>query len=471
MLRHSPHTPLVVLALAVGLSVALGVPLAGADAPGTSPGMPTQASVDLPSSDPSSYGAGWGDMPGGVAARPYVVSLTVVNGDVSTPVITNGTTASAPAAVGAVTTVISPSNLCRSGEAPAQGVCYATPNRVALTIGYGNNDNNGWDFSNPNVPVAPTIDGNSVIDMTVALNTLGKSLRWTWVNGDLLYWQTSNLGQDNATVHIKFKPATAPYVAAYAQSNGCTASPPMNCAIPQADGQVLAAELVFSLDDTLDPALTGAVFATQNAIAGFLTPGGTTQAPSLDVQLSSTHIKADGTPQLGTIEAFIPSAAMLNLYGILSSDSATAFTTARLGDAGTNDPPLYTPWTTAVNGSDGLLVTVTGITFSVPSYHVSSKLKPVVARAKTRGSKTTITASIAGCSKHKCRATVYNLGDARAARFIVGKTAVRTSLVAAARTLSITAPASKLKKGDRYLLVVRSANNKKRLASTIGTIG
>lgn len=471
MLRHSPRTSLVVLALAVGLSVALGGPLAAADSPGTSPGMPTQASVDLPSSDPGSYGAGWGDMLGGVAARPYVVSLTVVNGAVSTPVITNGTTASAPVAVGDVTTVVSPSNLCKLGQTAAQGVCYATPNRVALTVGYGNNGNDGWDFSDPNVPMAPKIDANSVIDMTVALNTLGKSLRWTWVNGDLLYWQTNNLGQENATVHIKFRPAAAPLVTTYAQGNGCTASPPMNCAIPRADGQVLAAQLVFSLDNTLDPALTGAVFATQNAIAGFLTPGGTAQAPSLDVQLSSTHTKADGTPQLGTIEAFIPSAALLNLYGILPSDSATAFTTTRLGDPGTNDPPSYLPWTAAANGSDGLLVVVKGITFSVPSYHLSGKLKPLVAHAKTRGSKTTISASIAGCNKRECRAAVYNLGGEGAARFIASKTAVRSSLIATTKMLLITAPASRLKKGDRYLLVVRSADNKRRLASTIGTVG
>jgi hypothetical protein len=243
----------------------------------------------------------------------------------------------------------------------------------------------------------------------------------------------------------------------------------MNCDIPRADGQVLAATLVFSLDGTLDSALTGAVFATQNAIVGFLTPGGSAQAPSLDVQVSSTHEKADGTPQLGTIEAFIPAATLQNLYGILPSDSATAFTTTRLGDAGTNDPPSYTPWTSAVNGSDGLLVTVKDITFSVPSYHVAGKLKAVAAHAKTRGSKTTITASLAGCSKHRCRATLYSLGHGNAARFSAAKTALRTTLVSTNKTVSVTV--SKLKKGDRYLLVIRSAGTKKRLASTTGTIG
>jgi hypothetical protein len=471
MLRHSLPVSLVSLALVAGLVAGLGVAVAPADTVG-SPGMPTQASVDLASSDPGSYGPGWGDMVGGVAARPYVVSLSVINGSVSTPVVTNGTTASAPVAPGAVTTVISALNLCRSGQTPAQGVCYATPNRVALTVAYGNNATDGWDFSKPDVPVAPTIDANSVIDMTLALNTLGKSLRWTWINGDLLYWQTSNLGQDNATVHIKFRPAIAPYVANFAQSNGCTASPPVNCGIAQADGQVLAANLVFSLDDTLDPALTGAAFATQGAIIGYLTPGGSAQAPSLDVQLSSAHLQADGTPELGTIEAFIPSAALLNLYGVLPTDSATAFTTTRSGDAGTNDPPSYAPWTAATNGSDGLLITVKGITFSVPKYQVSSRLRPVTVSANVHGSKTTITASTKGCNKQRtCVASVYDLGRAAARRYIANATALLTNKTIAANTLSITRPASRLKKGDRYLLVVRAAKTKKLLSSSIATVG
>jgi hypothetical protein len=472
MLRRSIPVSLVSLVLAAGLVVGLGVRVAPADTTGASPGMPTQASVDLASSDPGSYGPGWGDVVGGVTARPYVMSLTVINGGVATPVITNGTTATPPVTPGAVTTVISALNLCRSGQTPAQGVCYATPNRVALTVAYGDNATDGWDFSRPDVPVAPTIDANSVIDMTVALNTLGKSLRWTWINGDLLYWQTSNLGQDNATVHIKFRPAIAPSVANLPQSNGCTASPPSNCGIAQADGQVLAADMVFSLYNTLDPALTGAAFATQNAFAGYLTPGGTAQAPSLDVALSSTHLQADGTPEVGTIEAFIPSAALLNLYGVLPTDSATAFTTTRSGDAGTNDPPSYTPWTAATNGSDGLLVTVKGITFSAPKYQLSSRLRPVAAHANVHGSKTTITASITACNKQRrCLASVYDLGRTGAPRYLANKTAVLSNRMITASMLSIAGPASRLKKGDRYLLVVRAAKTKRLLSSSIGTVG
>jgi hypothetical protein len=462
----------VLAAVVAGSSATTQLPVAHAGTGLVSDGMPSQASVDLSSSDPgnSTGQAGWADMAGGVAARPYVTSLTVINGDVATPVITNGSTASGPPPVGGVTTVVSPLNLCRPGQTPAHGVCYATPNRVALTVTYRAGDTDGWNFADPSVPVTPTIDADTVIDMTVALNSLGKSLRWTGVSGDLLYWRTTNLGQDDATVHIKFRPAAAPYVALFPDGNGCTATPIFNCVIPSADAEVLTASMVFSLDDTLDPALTGAAFATRNAISGYLLPGGTAQAPSLDIQLSSTHSKSDGTPQLGTLEAFIPTAALVNLYGVLPSDSA-AFTTTRAGDAGTNDAPTYTPWTATANGSDGLLISVQGITFSVPKYRVASRLRPIHTYARVRGAKTTIKAAVPGCRKNStCLATVYDLGPRGSARFVVTKRPALKNKVVNAKALVLTGPATRLKKGHRYLLVVHSAKRNKLLASAVGTI-
>jgi hypothetical protein len=89
-----------------------------------------------------------------------------------------------------------------------------------------------------------------------------------------------------------------------------------------------------------------------------------------------------------------------------------------------------------------------------------------------RGPQTTITASTAACSKkHKCLVSVYNLGRNNAARYVASKTAVRANVVIASHALSISAPAAKLKHGDRYLLVIRAATTKKLLTSTISTIG
>lgn len=423
-------------------------------------GMPTQTTVDLAhDQEGSTGGAGWGDMAGGNAARPYVVSLDVINGDTTTHVITDGTTTPATVSTGGVTTVVNPLNLCRSDQTPAQGVCYATPNRVGLTIGYAGADpvgSMGYNFDSPSETVSPTVDSDTVFDMTVALNTLGTSLRWSWMNGDLLFWQTSNLGESNATVHVKFKAASAPYVESFPDGSGCTATPIRDCNIENANGEYFGASMVFSLDDTLDPALTGAVFATQDAIAGFLEPGGTTSAPTLGLDVSSTHEKVDSSPQSGTLEAFIPSAALLNLYGILPSDAATTFATTRTGDSGTNDAPTYAEWTTGTEGADGLFVKVTGITFSVPIYQVAGTLTPLTATGIAGSSSTTITASITGCSTPgTCTADVYDLGPETEGRYAASTTAVATD-VAVGDALSVTISAAQLPAGDRYLLVVRS---------------
>lgn len=409
-------------------------------------------------------------MPGGVAARPFVKSLSIVNDGISTPVITDGTAGGSGVGAGGVAAVISPFNLCKTGQTPAQGTCYATPNRVGLSITYVKGLNNGWDFSSPNQHATPTIDANSVIDMTVTLNTLGKSLRWSWVNGDLLYWQTTDLGQDDATVHIKFKPVTTPWVNLPAD-NGCTATPTFNCNIPSADGEGLGANLVFSLDDTLDPALTGAVFATQGAIAGFLSPGGTAQAPTLNIQASSTHTMSDGTPQLGTLKAFLPAAALVNLYGMLPADAAANFTTTRLGDAGTNNAPTYTPWTVADNGAEGVLVTVTDITFSVPKYRVASRLTATVSRAVARRFRTTVSTTVAKCTRARpCKVTVYNLGPKATKRWLTQRKVVLRNKRVNSSNVSVSVPVASLRRGHRYLLVVRSGATTKLFASTVGTV-
>jgi hypothetical protein len=433
------------------------------------PGTPSQLSEDGSSASPGACAGciGWGDMVGGGTARPYVVSLSIINGGVSTPVVTNGTTAEAPLVNGGVTTTVSPWNLCAAGQPAQPGHCYSTPNRVGLVVGYGNFQTVSMNFWHPEVPITPTIDANSIIDMTVAMNTLGQSLRWTWVNGDLLYWQTRDLGQPDATVHIKFHPAEAPMVLQWPQKPDGS----IDYDVQSSDAQILAASIFFSLDDTLDPAMTGAIFATQNAVAGYVTPGGTAAAPSLDLEMISTHTKPDGSPQLGTMEAFLPSAALLNLYGILPADATLAFATTRLGDPGTNSAATYAPWTAAVNGSDGILATVNNITFSTPKYSIKSKLKPLAAHATSRGKSTTVSAVAAGCSKtSRCFASLYNLGRHGVKRYQAAAKAELNHQTLVTPSLSLTVPATKLRRGSQYLVVVHSYKHHRLLGSATGTV-
>lgn len=88
-----------------------------------------------------------------------------------------------------------------------------------------------------------------------------------------------------------------------------------------------------------------------------------------------------------------------------------------------------------------------------------------------RGARTAIKATVTGCKKSsKCLATVYDLGPSRAARFAVTKRPVLRNKAVYVKALSVTAPASKLKRGHRYLLVVRSAKRNKLLASAVGAV-
>jgi hypothetical protein len=182
-------------------------------------------------------------------------------------------------------------------------------------------------------------------------------------------------------------------------------------------------------------------------------------------------MRSDGTPQLGTLEAFIPSAGLVNLYGVLPSD-ASAFTTTRAGDAGTNEAPTYTPWTAAMHGSDGLLISVRGITFSVPKYSLASRLRTIRMHAGVRRAKTTIHATVPGCrASSKCLATVYDLGPSALPRFTLTRRLVLRNKAVHTRALSLTAPASRLRRGHRYLLVVHAASHNKLLASAVGIVG
>ncbi len=168
-----------------------------------------------------------------------------------------GTTTYVALAVGSVTPVVLPSNLCRAGTTPVPGQCYATPNRVGISLGLVGS-NNGL---NQDLTGGTTAD--SVYDMTVKLNTLGQSLRWSWANLDLLYWRTTGLGLPDAEFQVRFRPVATPYVVDYGSNNGCTATPIRDCNLTQSAATILAASIALSLDETVNTALTGAIFATQ----------------------------------------------------------------------------------------------------------------------------------------------------------------------------------------------------------------
>ena len=445
------------LSLTLVLAITVGLP-AGASAQGA--GTPTQAQTDGATVG-TTTGAGWGAMEGGVAGRPYVLRLTATNAGVETVLIEGGTTTPPPVTVGSPTVVISPTNLCQVGQTPAQGQCYATPNRVGLALGVPQTDAVNTDLTG-----SATVD--TIFDMTVRMNTLGQSLRWSWANLDLLYWSATGLGTADAQVRIRFRPVATQFVTNFPPGNGCTATPIFACDPQQAALQVLSANISFSLDDTVNAALTGAIFATQGAIFGFVNPTGTASAPVLDLQMAAAHLRADGQVQTGQMKAVLPAQTLLNVYGVLPADAATFFSATRSGSAGTNGTPSYSVWSAGAEGTDGLLITVPDITFSSPTYKVKRKSVAAKTTVKTLGSSTSVSVNaLRACRKNVCTATLYTTGTA------VSGTAkkIASGVSAADGSLNLVFPKAKLKKGAPYSVTIRLKQGGKLVTTAAGVNG
>ncbi len=286
-------------------SLLVSVPHVSAASPPDT-GMPDQSFLDAA----STQNATWANMTGGVAARPYVTALSVINGGVSTPVITAGTaTAETNVPTGRIAVAISPFNLCRTGQTPAPGVCYATPNRIGITVGYQTQPGQlGYDFSKATNLLTP-VTADTEFDITLSLNTLGKSVRWSWASGIATYWNTSNLGTDGASIRVRLKPTLTPLVMQGTQQVGCSAVPVMACQYTQNTHETLSASLVLSLDNTLGEIFTGALFSSTRSYMGSLMvqPG---ETPQMTYGVSAPQTWSDGTPNAASMSAVLSDAAL-----------------------------------------------------------------------------------------------------------------------------------------------------------------
>ena len=392
-------------------------------------GMPDQSQLDTP----SSQNATWANMPGGVAARPYVTALSVINGGVSTPVITDGTaTAETNVPTGRIAVAVAPFNLCRDGQTPATALCYATPNRIGISVGFQIQPGQlGYDFSKANNLLTP-VTADTEFDITLNLNTLGKTLRWTWASAIPTYWNTSNLGTDAATVRVRLKPTLSPLVLQGTQQVGCSAVPVMACQYTQNTHETLSASMVLSLDDTLDPMFTGALFSSTRSYMGSLavSPG---ESPQLTYGVSAPKTWSDGSANTASVSAVMSDAALLNFYGATADVVATTeFQTTALNltrsDGGSQGAVTWTRWTLDAQGTDGWLITIPEITFAdavgtsgvrsfgssvAPAqFKVSAKNAPKVTSRRV-GAKSLITMKVSSsaCAKYTCRVVISSISS------------------------------------------------------------
>lgn len=362
-------------------------------AAGVQDGTPSQKWIDA-TADKNTYAGLWGDATGGAAGRPYVTDLSVTvtepNGTAQTKVYITGGKVDTPASTtpGDITMTIAPYNLCNKarGDVPAAGSCYDSPNRLGAVIGYVANANGvGTNFSNPTngngVPIStPILDliknsaNTTVFDVTLNMNTWGKTLRWTWLNGVPTYWNIANLGAPDALLHLKFKLAPGPDVLCN------TAIPVAGCdpAEPAKRGggtfapvSRLKTDFVLSLDDTgVDSIFSGALFASSNADMGSLesVPLG---SPALGLTYGvSGPNELDGKTNTASFYAFVSDASLLNYFGVTPDVlNAPEFATSETlkvtrADGGTSSSETWNRWTEADNGTSGYFLDVQGVLFN-----------------------------------------------------------------------------------------------------------
>ena len=464
----SPMKRLIITATVLGSLLVSASHVSAASPPNT--GMPDQSQLDAA----STQNATWVNMTGGVAARPYVTALSVINGGVSTPVITNGTaTAETNVPMGRIAVAISPSNLCRTGQSPAQGVCYATPNRIGVTVGYQIQPGQlGSDFSIANNLLTP-VTADTEFDITLNLNTLGRTLRWSWASGVPTYWNTANLGTDAATVRLRIKPTLTPVVMQGTQQVGCSQVPVQACSYSQNTHETLSASLTLSLDNTLDEIFTGALFSSTRSYMGSLMvqPG---ETPQMTYGVSAPQTWSDGTANAASLSAVLSDASLLNFYGATPEVVATAeFQTGALNlartDGGTQGAITWTRWTADLQGIDGWLVTIPDIRFvaavstsgvrafgssvAPATFSVKSKTSAKIT-TKRVGSKAMITlkVSAAACAKSSCRVVVSSI----ASKVGSGSKKITAAAVIGKSKSVVTTLSAKSTKGQRLSVMLQA---------------
>ena len=458
-----------VLTATVLSSLLVSVPHVSAASPPDT-GMPDQSFLDAA----STQNATWANMTGGVAARPYVTALSVINGGVSTPVITAGTaTAETNVPTGRIAVAISPFNLCRTGQTPAPGVCYATPNRIGITVGYQTQPGQlGYDFSRATNLLTP-VTADTEFDITLSLNTLGRSVRWSWASGVATYWNTSNLGTDGASIRVRLKPTLTPVVMQGTQQAGCSQVPVMACPYTQNTHETLSASLVLSLDNTLGEIFTGALFSSTRSYMGSLMvqPG---ETPQMTYGVSAPQTWSDGTANAASMSAVLSDAALLNFYGATPEMAATPeFQTGALNlartDGGTQGAITWTRWTLDVQGIDGWLVTIPDIRFvaavstsgvraagssvAPATFAVKSKTSAKIT-SKRVGSKAMITlrVSAAACAKYSCRVVVSSISSTVSS----GSKKITALGVSKKSKSVVTTIAAKSSKGQRLSVMLQA---------------
>ena len=123
-------------------------------------------------------------------------------------------------------------------------------------------------------------------------------------------------------------------------------------------------------------------------------------------------------------------------------------------------------WNAADHGTDGLLVTVRDITFSVPSYRVKSRIARATTSASVGATRTKVKLSETRCSAtRRCVASVYDLGLKSSTRYVAARPPIAKGLPVRSGEVTLKVDRSKLARNHAYAVVIKRVGTRK-LAST-----
>ena len=355
---------------------------------------------------------------GDLAKRPYVSDFAIIHEDGSSTTIfsgksnaegvTNGFATSSPS-TGDLGVVIAPFNTCSPSASEQAGVCYYAPNRVSFSVVYARSsgDDVAINLADPksnghSIDLATPVTSTDKFDITIHLGQIGTSLRWSWLEGRIAFWNVSvvpgatSIDASDTVVHLR---ASWGDVVGVDESNHkvynaqnqlvtwsandrnnyyrCTATPITSCDVNWSDNDGKQLTGVFSLDSTLSPLVAGAVFATSSATFGYAdvqsclgidSPPGV--VPNIQYQVAAPHKMSDRTTlRHGDLQAWLPSAALIQCYQLPSDTSdVSAALTAIESQRPTNDAALASPVfrskSLASDGMDAVEMLISNMTFS-----------------------------------------------------------------------------------------------------------
>jgi len=216
---------------------------------------------------------------------------------------------------------------------------------------------------------------DSVIDLTINLNSFSDTWQWAWMNGELLYWSVTSNAQGQLLVHVRLKPVLTPDVVIPEGPNCCTCTMPENCDAQESTQHRLKGGFFFDCDQQAgegDYPLQGAVFATSHAIMGGMQVAFSSGGPVLEYKLSGAHLAPDGSLTRGSLAAFLPLTVLTQLWPDITTVQ-TALTEVNISR--TSDLPAQSEETIVVEarevqsfGSLGIGLKVDHISFSAPTY-------------------------------------------------------------------------------------------------------